>query len=324
MTDIAANQRLAGVSAAPTTADVDALALAGRGAAIAMMVLSSVMLSSGGLIVRSLDQADAWQTNLYRAIGICVAVAAILFIRYGADAWARLRAVGLAGLFGGVILAVAGVAHIQALTTTTVANTMFILSAIPFLTALLARLFLGERLRRTTLATMIFAAAGVGVMVIDGLEAGSLFGSAMALLTATAFSTFAVIVRRNRHVDMLPTLMISGLAIACAGLFQRHDDLAIPQGDLVTCVLWGALVTALANWMFIRASRALVAAELTLFMLLEFALAPLWVWLAIAETPSRLTLIGGALVIAAVLARSVVDLRRPQPRLKRGRLSPPS
>jgi drug/metabolite transporter (DMT)-like permease len=109
---------------------------------------------------------------------------------------------------------------------------------------------------------------------------------------------------------MLPTLLVSGAIIVLVALILRVDDLGISLHDLLLCFLWGGLLSGLANWMFIVASRHLVAAEVTLFMLLEFALGPVWVWLFVGETPTLWTLAGGTLVIASVTLRALIELRR--------------
>jgi drug/metabolite transporter (DMT)-like permease len=157
---------------------------------------------------------------------------------------------------------------------------------------------------------MTVAAAGILVMMAEGFGIGSSYGNAMALVTACCFSSFAVIVRRYRQIDMLPTLLVSGAIIVLVALILRVDDLGISLHDLLLCFLWGGLLSGLANWMFIVASRHLVAAEVTLFMLLEFALGPVWVWLFVGETPTLWTLAGGTLVIASVTLRALIELRR--------------
>ncbi|NIO40941.1 MAG: hypothetical protein GTO41_12625, partial [Burkholderiales bacterium] len=88
---------------------------------------------------------------------------------------------------------------------------MFILSAIPFFAAGLARVFLKERLQRATLVAMVVAATGILIMLSEGFGIGSAYGNTMALITAFCFSSFAVIVRRNRQTDMLPTVLVSGV-----------------------------------------------------------------------------------------------------------------
>ena len=91
----------------------------------------------------------------------------------------------------------------------------------------------------------------------------------------------------------------------------RYGSLTIPTDDLVLCMVWGGVLSGFTSVCFIVASRYLAAAELTLFMLLEFALGPIWVWLFMNEIPSRWTLLGGFLVGVAVIARALVELRQP-------------
>jgi len=290
--------------------------------AMSLMVVSSVLISFGGLIIRNMEQADTWQINFYRALALMTAVTLILLFQHGRSTLVSIRKVGRAGLMGGGLLAVAGIAFLQALTHTTVANTLFTLSAIPFITAALARVFLKESLQRATLLTMLLAAVGIFAMVAEGIGLGSGYGNAMALVTAVCFAGFAVIVRHNRHIDMLPTMLVSAAIIALVSVAVRYDDLGITLKDLLLCLLWGGLLSGFANWMFIVASRHLVAAEVTLFMLLEFSLGPVWVWLFVGELPSEWTIFGGLLVIGAVALRAGIELRGRGRRYRRGRPSP--
>jgi drug/metabolite transporter (DMT)-like permease len=287
-----------------------------------LMIVSSVAISFGGLIMRSIQDADAWQINLYRAAAMAAGIGAILILQYRRETLRRIAGIGKAGVWAGLLIAVAGVTFIQAISNTTVANTMFTLSAIPFITAGLAWIFLKEPLARITLIAMSAAALGVTVMVADGFGLGSVFGNLMALATACGFAGFTVIVRSNRHIDMLPTLLVSSLMILFVAMILRYDDLRVSAHDLALCFLWGGVLSGVGNGMFIVASRHLVAAELTLFMLLEFALSPLWVWIFVGETPTGLALAGGALVIGSVAARALVELRGAGRRLKRGWPSP--
>lgn len=309
-------------SPSPPASPVQAV-LPRRAFAMGLMVTSSIMMSFGGLIMRNIEQADAWQVNFYRGLALVTAVALVILVQYRGTTVAHLRNVGRAGLFAGSMLALAGIAFLQALSHTTVANTVFTLSAIPFITAILAFVFLGERLVRATLVTMAVAAAGVVVMMAEGVGIGSGYGNAMALVTACGFSSFAVIVRSNRHIDMMPTLLVSGLIIVLVAFAMRFDDLGITLHDFLLCLFWGGVLAGFANTMFIVASRHLVAAELTLFMLLEFAFAPVWVWLFVAETPTGWTMAGGMLVIASVAIRAAIELRQTGRTLRRGRPSPP-
>ena len=267
--------------------------------------------------MRSMEAADPWQINFYRSVALFGVISVLVLLRYRGKFIAPIENIGALGCLAGVLLGIAGMAFLQALTYTTVANTLFILGAIPFFAALFARILLKEKLTRATLLTMLAAAAGLTVMVLEGIAIGSGAGNGFALLTAVMFALYAVIVRSKRQQDMLPTLLISALFIIIVSLIMQADDLLVSAHDLLLSFVWGGLLSGVANWLFIYASRHLAAAEVTLFMLLEFALGPVWVWLVVNEQPSRWTIIGGMLIILAVAVRAVVELvggaKPPQP-----------
>ena len=279
-----------------------------RQLAILLMIASSVVISFSGLVVRLLD-AGPLVMNFYRALFLMGAILVLLFLRYRGAAIVRVIGVGWPGLMAGAMLAGAGITFLQSMTHTTVANTLFVLGGIPFVTAGLAWIFLKEKPSRPTLVTMIIAFFGIVIMIGEGFTIGSVYGNLMALMTTFFFSIYAVIVRFNRQVDMLPAILISTVLImAMTGLTQR-GELPISKNDLWLCLLWGGVMSGFTSASFIVASRHIVAAELTIFMLLEFALGPVWVWLFVNEIPSKWTLAGGALVIVAVLGRSILELR---------------
>ncbi|RZO21589.1 MAG: DMT family transporter [Candidatus Thioglobus sp.] len=279
-----------------------------RQLAILLMIASSVVISFSGLVVRLLD-AGPLVMNFYRALFLMGAIVVLLVLRYRAAAIVRVIGVGWPGLMAGAMLAGAGITFLQSMTHTTVANTLFVLGGIPFVTSGLAWIFLKEKPSRPTLVTMIIAFFGIVIMIGEGFTIGSAYGNLMALMTTFFFSIYAVIVRFNRQVDMLPAILISTVLImAMTGLTQR-GVLPISKDDLWLCLLWGGVMSGFTSASFIVASRHIIAAELTIFMLLEFALGPVWVWLFVNEIPSTWTLTGGALVIVAVLGRSILEFR---------------
>ena len=259
-----------------------------HGYAMLLMALGSVAISFGGLVQRSIEVATTWQINVYRSLGLIVAIAAIVAIQNRGRFFHTLLSVGRYGILAGVLLAGAGLSFIQAFAHTTIANALFIIGAIPFFAALLARLFLGERLRRATLVTMLFAGSGLALMVFNGISIGSGFGNLMALATALCFAGFAVVVRYRRRVEMLPSLMIASALIIAVSLPATGGDLALPWNDILLCLFWGGCLSGFVNWTFIVASRHLAAAEVTLLMLIEFALGPVWVWLVRRRSPEPL------------------------------------
>ncbi len=273
-----------------------------------LMVVGSVVISFGGLVQRNIEFADPWQVSFYRAIGLLGAVIVIIGFNNRGCKLRTMAGIGGLGLLAAAMVSVAGIGFVQALAHTSVANALFILGAIPFFTALFARLFLGEKLRRATLVTMVGATVGLGIMVVRGLSVGTGFGNAMAVLTAVSFALFAVIVRYKRQTDMLPVLLLSSVIVVAISALLKMGDINIPPRDIFLCLFWGGCLSGFVNWMFIIASRHLAAAEVTLIMLLEFSLGPVWVWLFIGENPSIWTVIGGGLIILAVALRAAFEL----------------
>ena len=281
-----------------------------RGYAMVLMLLGSIVISFGGLAIRNIETADNWQINFYRSIAFGVTISIVLLFRYGKAGPQQLKGIGLEGILAAMLLASASISFLQAITNTTVAATTFTLSSIPFLTAIMAWLFLSERIGKSTILTMCIAAAGISLMFVQGFGSGTLYGNFMALLCAVGFSSYAIIIRRNRRLEMLPTLILSNLIIMFVALLFTWDNLAISWNDLLICFILGGLLSATVNTLFLIAAKHLFAAELTLFMLLEFTLGPIWVWIFVNEVPTSWTLVGGSIVISAVFLKSVSELRK--------------
>ena len=292
----------------PTNASVDISPR--RAYAMILMLIGSIIISFGGLAIRNIEMADNWQINFYRSISFGLAILIVLLFRYGKRGHQKLTGIGLQGVLAAVLLGGASISFLLAITNTTVAATTFTLSSIPFLTAIMAWLFLGERIGKSTVITMVIAGVGISLMFVQGLGSGTFYGNFMAFLCALGFSYYTIIIRRNRSLEMLPTLILSNLIIMLIALIFTWDDLLISWNDLLLCFVLGGLLSATVNTLFIIAAKHLFAAELTLFMLLEFTLGPIWVWIFVNEVPPGWTLIGGSIVILAVLLKSASELRK--------------
>ena len=281
----------------------------GRHRAIILMILGSVTISFGALVIRFIQEADAFQINFYRSIFFIAGTFTIHFFRHRGASFLKIKEAGVFGIAAGFLLALAGISFLQAITNTTVAATTFTLSVIPFLTAALGWMILKESLHKKTIFTMIIASLGIIIMITDSIDSGSLYGNFMAVLCAICFAGYAILVRYKRNIEMLPALMISGVIIMILVLIFYPGNLKISWNDLSLCFLYGAVLSTCVNVTFILASKYLFAAELTLFMLLEFALSPIWVWFFIYERPTLLTIIGGLVVILAVGYRSLSEIK---------------
>lgn len=277
--------------------------------ALLLVIASSVGNSGSGLILRSMDSADGWQVIFYRSCFLTLALGIVFVVQSGWRVRATIRELRPWALLGSLCIAFVNTCFILALTYTTVANTMFLMSAAPFFAALLGWLVLGERVERGVWLAMGVALVGMGVMVWDGLGAGTLFGNALAVASAFGFGVFVVVLRKGRATNMLPIVILGTVLAAVNAAVLSGWSFSISHHDLALLFFWGALLAGTVHAIFTWASRHVPGAELTLLVLIEFILAPLWVWLVIDERPSPATLIGGALVIASVASRAIASFR---------------
>ena len=288
---------------------------------IFLLLLSSVAISFGGLIMRNIEVANAWQIIFYRSLFFSISISLILIFQYRFIFFKNIKKIGYPGLLGAIFYTIANVMFVHAFANTTVANALFTLSSIPFLTALLAYYVLNENLSMRTVIIMLTAFLGIVIMIGEGLALGQVYGNLMALGTALSFSCFAITLRKFRNVDMLPTLLVAGLFILFITFIISHDALKLPIRDLFLCFLWGGILSGFVNYIFIYATRYLYASSVTFFMLFEFALGPFWVFIFLNETVSINTLYGGMLVMICVLVYSLFEIFNSNKKIKKGRIN---
>jgi len=293
------------------TANVSAAARAYR-RGVVFVLLGSVSSSWLGLGVRVMESATAWQILAYRSLGAILFLLAFIALRNPGRLVATFRAAGLASIVAGIGLAAAFSGIIVAIQGASVANAMFLLAAAPFLAAVLGRLLLGERVRGATWAAILCAFIGVGIMVAEGIGFGHVRGNVAGLIGALGLATYIVALRRGHLTDMLPCNVIGGvigLAIAAAVCLGTGDGLAISLHDTLWSLAMGVFQLGLALVLFTMGSRTVPAADMTLLAMTEVVLAPFWVWLVFGETAGVFTLIGGALLLAAVAADAITGVR---------------
>ena len=275
--------------------------------ALLLVIASAVANSANGLIVRSMEAAGGWQIVFYRSCFLAGALCIVFAVQSRGRVRAALRELRPWALLGSLAVATVNTCFILSMTYTTVANTMFVLSGAPLFAALLGWIVLGETVERGVWAAMGVALAGIVVMVWDGLGAGTLLGNSLALLAAFSFGSFVVVLRKGRGVNMLPVVVLGTALGGLNAAFMSGFALAVPFHDAALLFLWGALLSGAVHVIFTWSSRHVPGAELTLLILIEFILSPMWVWLVVDEQPSPATLIGGALVIASVASRAILS-----------------
>jgi drug/metabolite transporter (DMT)-like permease len=258
------------------------------------------------LLVRLVEAGDL-ATTFWRSAFMALAVGCWLVLRYRGEAWNRIRAVGTPGVLSGLLLAATFTCYILALRHTTVANTLILMSAAPLIGAVLGWIILGERMMRSTWLAIVVALAGIGMTVVEDLTAGRMLGNTLAFTVAVLFACNTVVLRRYRQIDMVPANFLGGLFSALA-LLPFIQPLQVSAKDLGLLALLGSFQLGLGLFLFVRGSRFLRTAELGLVGLLEAVLAPVWVWLALGEIPSTKTLVGGAIVLAALVGYALVSM----------------
>ena len=258
--------------------------------------------------MRNINYADPWQIAFYRALSFIFLITLILFNKYKFSIVSKIKKIGFAGVTGSFFLMLANFLIIQAYANTSIANTSFTLSTTPFITAGLAYIFLKEKLSLRTMLIIIVALFGIFIMINEGLGKGDFHGNLMALGGAFCSSGFAIVVRKFRNIDMLPTLLISGVMIMVVSFVLSLEYLTVSIHDVLLCFLWGGILSVFVNIAFIYSTRFLYASEVTFFMLLEISLSPFWVWIFLNETISQETFFGGIIVMLSVAVYSLFEI----------------
>jgi drug/metabolite transporter (DMT)-like permease len=275
-----------------------------------LMIGAGLAWSSGGILVRNTDLGDPWEIVLWRSVFMVLFVAGVLAALHRGEALRKVAAVGTAGILSGVALAATFFFFILSVTRTTVANTLVLMSTGPFFVALAGSLFLGERVARRTWLAIAVALLGIIAMFAEGLGAGRIAGDLLALGVPVAFAANIIVLRRYRaQVDLVPAVMLAGIfSIALAA------PLAWPftptTRDLVVLAIMGCVQLGAGCVLMTMASRHLSAGEIGLLALLETLLGPIWVWLGMGERPTDLALVGGLVVLGAIVANALYGLRK--------------
>jgi drug/metabolite transporter (DMT)-like permease len=265
------------------------------------VALAAVAWSTAGVLQRQLTLDTSTQV-FGRAVFAGAALLAYVAVVDRGRVVQAFTSVGVAGVAVAVCVATASGSFIAALNHTSVARVLFILAVSPVLAALLARVTLGEPITRRTVVAMALALAGVALMLGAPGE-GSLVGDGLSFVTALAFAVMIVITRWRHDVSMAPATCMSQVILVVAFIpFASPGE--IGGDDLVWLAALGIGQIGLGFALLTVGARLIPAAQVGLITLLEVVLGPLWVWLALDERPSTLTLVGGAIVIGAIVIQT--------------------
>ena len=265
-----------------------------------------ILLSPDGLFLR-LISVNEWTLLWWRGVFFALGVS-ILLVRQGefSDLFSRPSR---ARVVGAALFAVSTICFVHSIRNTHVANTLVILCASPLAAAILSKIFLNDGIRRETWVAVAVVLAGILAILFESLTTDRLFGDVLALGTAIAMAGVLVAVRMDRRGNPLPALAYGSIASAIIA-WPLTSALEVGPRDLVLLAVLGLLVLPLAFGLIFIGPRYLTAPEVSLILLLETILGPLWVWLVVSEQPSSQVIAAGAFILTTIATHAIFGIYR--------------
>ena len=268
-----------------------------------LLLFGAFCLSWGGFIVRSFEEASVWQILLIRSVFFVIALTFFLISTYKKDTLKIFKDAGYPALVAGLVLSLSFVAYVYAMTITTVANVVFIISTQTMFLAITGYIFLKEKISLISFISIVLAMSGITIMIGDSILSGSLLGNIIALAIPINFSILVIIIRKNKNLDMVPAIFYSGIFSLIYGLILS-ESYTFSYHDIKMGFLLGVPQLAFGFICITIGSRTTASTTVGLLMLTETLFAPVWVWLFLSEIPPISVLIGGAIIISAIILNS--------------------
>ena len=265
-----------------------------------LVFLGACSLSFGGLIVKSFEGATLWQILFWRTVFFLVVISLYLIITYKKKVLKSFYDSGVPGFLGGFVLSFGFCGYVFAMYNTTVANANFIIQTQTIFLAIFGYFFLKEKISSITLASIILAISGILLMVGSSLSPGQMTGNIAAFLMPISFAVLILVVRKYPNVDMVPAQFIAGIFALLIG-FLMSDKILISGHDIFLGFLAGFIQLGFGFILITIGAQRTPSAMVGIIMLTEAVLGPIWAWLFVNEQPPFIVLIGGSIVIFAVL-----------------------
>ena len=260
-------------------------------------------LSWGGFIIRSFEQASVWQILFLRSFFFLLGLIVFLLIVYKKNTLTKIKTSGLPALLGGFVLSFSFIAFVVAMSNTTVANVVFIISTQTMFLALFGFFYLKEKVSLIGSLSIFLAMSGIFIMVGDSVSSGSLFGNLVALAIPINFAILVMIIRKYKNLDMVPAIFYSGIFSCIYGLILSNS-FNFTFHDILMGFLLGVPQLALGFICITIGSRTTPSATIGLLMLSETLFAPIWVWIFLNEVPPMSVFFGGLIIILAIILKS--------------------
>ena len=281
--------------------------------AIPVVLFAGLLWSFGPLVVRYMNDPHMvpWQYIFGRGLTIFILLNLYLYFEEGMNFYKNYKKIGKSGLIGGLGLGIAMISFIYSITNTSAAITLLCLAAMPFFTALLAFLFLKEKISLSVWISIFIATVGIIIMAIGNTEKNSLIGFIFGITSSVGFSVFSVTLRWRKETPKFTTVAVAGLfcfVLAAFMILIKNQTFFSTSYNSTMFSLHGTLV-CLGLILYSIGSKAIPAAELTLLSLTEVIGGIFWVWLplfGINEIPSSNTIIGGFFLFVSLFYYSLI------------------
>ena len=274
--------------------------------------MGAVGMSLAALCVRLIEQADGYQILTYRSLTLAAMVGLMACLRRKSGPLRLIQSLDRMDWAIGCVLSLAFTTYVFALLNTSVASALFILAAAPLIAAILGWITLGEKPRPMVWVTIAVAATGIAIMAGEGIALGRSLGNFYALCSAALFAIMLVLARKSGKADVLGGTFLGGVlscAIAALAAVTIGNGLSVTPFDLTISLIMGAFTIGIGIGLVTWGTPYVPAAEVSLLVLLESVLSPLWVWGFLGEAMSAREILGGCVVLAAVAALALTNTR---------------
>ena len=274
-----------------------------------LVFFGACSLSFGGLLVKSFEGATLWQILFWRSLFFISVVSIYLSFTYGSRVFKILYVSGIPGVFGGLVLGIGFFSYVYAMYNTTVANANFIIQTQTLFLAVFGYFFLKEKVSKTTIFSIVLAMIGILIMVGNSLSPGQLSGNLVAFLMPVSFAVLIIVVRKYPKIDMVPLQLVAGVIAMIIG-FTVAGKISISAHDIFIGFLAGFFQLGFGFILITIGAKSTPSAVVGIIMLTEAILGPMWAWLFINELPSIIVMIGGSIVLLAVLIQFFTAIKR--------------
>jgi drug/metabolite transporter (DMT)-like permease len=279
---------------------------------VVLLVMSSLIFSTGALFVRGLDHPQAWTTVFWRSVAACASLSLLIVWREHGNSVRAVMTMGKPGVAVAAAFAMSSIAMVVALTRTSVAVVLVIFALSPLAAAVMAWMLIGERVHSYTWLAIAVTVGGVAYMVSGSGAAASVSGVLIALMIPVAFGFGTVMIRRHSEIAMAPAMLLAAVIGALVAVPFAHP-LSVTKHDLLLLITFGFAQLGVGLAIFSVGAAGAPATEVALLAMLEPITGPIWVWIFVDEYPGVPALIGGAVVFAALAIHTVYAASRDVP-----------